>query len=312
MSDFLSRLVVRSQGGRESIRPRLGSLFEPSLPAGMTETQPVNPDIPALSPSDFPAPTPSPLHQDNAASQDSVHVQPGPPSVTVQQTQNPEALSQQDVSTGSPSPAPHAEPDNALPPQQHERYRRTVIADPAIPVSQPSSEPAFSSKPHTSKTDPAQDSTALRPQVYITQPDDSSIDDVGQAATAITPTPPESTASTIRVAPAPQLFPDSEFMEFRKMAEPSPSLTVSPRQESLDSTPHSADHPNLPMTPWMQPLPPLTPPAPEPPTIQVTIGRIDVRAQAPERQQLHPPPARTRPRPALSLDDYLKQRGGSP
>jgi hypothetical protein len=41
------------------------------------------------------------------------------------------------------------------------------------------------------------------------------------------------------------------------------------------------------------------------PTIRVTIGRIEVRSSAP----VHPPAASpaSRPRPALSLDDYLKR-----
>lgn len=46
-----------------------------------------------------------------------------------------------------------------------------------------------------------------------------------------------------------------------------------------------------------------------PPTIHVTIGRIDVRAlisAAP--QETRRPPERTRP--ALSLEDYLRQRNG--
>ena len=46
---------------------------------------------------------------------------------------------------------------------------------------------------------------------------------------------------------------------------------------------------------------------PEPPTIQVTIGRIEVRATPPP-QPLAPPPAPPRARPALSLDDYLAKR----
>lgn len=48
-------------------------------------------------------------------------------------------------------------------------------------------------------------------------------------------------------------------------------------------------------------------PAPELPTIRVSIGRIEVRAIAPPVQR--PAPAR-RPGPALALDDYLKQRSG--
>jgi hypothetical protein len=49
-------------------------------------------------------------------------------------------------------------------------------------------------------------------------------------------------------------------------------------------------------------------PTPEPaPTIKITIGRVDVRAimsAAPI-----PRPAPTRPSPALSLEEYLKQHG---
>jgi hypothetical protein len=58
--------------------------------------------------------------------------------------------------------------------------------------------------------------------------------------------------------------------------------------------------------PHLSPLPPPAPPPP--PAIQVTIGRVEVRAvSAP------PPTAAPRSRPAdpmLSLDDYLKQKDG--
>ncbi len=43
------------------------------------------------------------------------------------------------------------------------------------------------------------------------------------------------------------------------------------------------------------------------PTIQVTIGRIEVRAITPP---VAPPQRPRKPSPALSLDDYLKQRNG--
>ena len=44
------------------------------------------------------------------------------------------------------------------------------------------------------------------------------------------------------------------------------------------------------------------------PTIRVTIGRIDVRAVTPAASPQRPKPSR--PAPALSLDDYQKQRKG--
>lgn len=46
-----------------------------------------------------------------------------------------------------------------------------------------------------------------------------------------------------------------------------------------------------------------------PPTIRVTIGRIEVRAISATPDA--PRPASPRPGPALSLDEYLKQRGGN-
>jgi hypothetical protein len=53
---------------------------------------------------------------------------------------------------------------------------------------------------------------------------------------------------------------------------------------------------------------PQFPPAPKPvsaPTINVTIGRVEIRATSPA-----PPPQRARPKSAnvLSLEDYLRQR----
>src|SRR5262245_40598764 len=50
----------------------------------------------------------------------------------------------------------------------------------------------------------------------------------------------------------------------------------------------------------------LSPQRSEPPTIKITIGRIDVRALLPATTQASPPPVR--PKPGLSLSDYLKQR----
>jgi hypothetical protein len=53
-------------------------------------------------------------------------------------------------------------------------------------------------------------------------------------------------------------------------------------------------------------FPPAASPTAAPPTIQITIGRIDVRAIPPAPP---PRPMRAAARPALGLDAYLKQRG---
>jgi hypothetical protein len=54
----------------------------------------------------------------------------------------------------------------------------------------------------------------------------------------------------------------------------------------------------------LPPIAPLSPAATTPPTINVTIGRVEVRAVPPPAQQ------RAKPKPAsvLSLEDYLRQR----
>lgn len=69
---------------------------------------------------------------------------------------------------------------------------------------------------------------------------------------------------------------------------------------------------------WLE-TPPALPPGPAlsrnssqaPPTVQITIGRIEVRAVTPQRQTPAPVRRVSRPRqPAMSLDDYLKKRNG--
>jgi hypothetical protein len=45
------------------------------------------------------------------------------------------------------------------------------------------------------------------------------------------------------------------------------------------------------------------------PTIRVTIGRIEIRANTPQ-PQTQTMPQQPRFQPALTLDDYLKQRNG--
>jgi hypothetical protein len=60
--------------------------------------------------------------------------------------------------------------------------------------------------------------------------------------------------------------------------------------------------------PYLEPAPPVPSAAaaqPEP-TIQVTIGRIEVRATPPAQ----PPPKQRSAPPVMSLEEYLRQRSG--
>jgi hypothetical protein len=104
----------------------------------------------------------------------------------------------------------------------------------------------------------------------------------------------------------------------------SASHEVSAREETGPSQPSVASKPVVvpelrkhellkwsgvqPVVPTVRSLPPIAPlppaPATAPPTINVTIGRVEIRAVPPPAQQ------RAKPKPAsvVSLEDYLRQR----
>ncbi len=82
-----------------------------------------------------------------------------------------------------------------------------------------------------------------------------------------------------------------------------PGIVPAPEAPLADGWPLTAARPA-----WSRPRPALPPPPELPPTVRVTIGRVEVRLAPPEP----PPPVQPRHplRPALSLDEYLK--GGEP
>jgi len=59
-----------------------------------------------------------------------------------------------------------------------------------------------------------------------------------------------------------------------------------------------------PVVPTVRSLPPIRPLPPASPTINVTIGRVEIRAVSPPAQQQ----AKPKPPTVLSLEDYLRQR----
>lgn len=85
---------------------------------------------------------------------------------------------------------------------------------------------------------------------------------------------------------SPDALPKPKNVVPREIASPGPerAALVTPKREDKISAPGS------------------------PPSIQITIGRIDVRAEAPAAR---PAPTRAKtPAPVLSLDDYLRRREG--
>jgi hypothetical protein len=127
----------------------------------------------------------------------------------------------------------------------------------------------------------------------------------------------QATAEGVRVSESERLFDDAGLrrleervhrneaaqLERQQQAEAAPVVAAAPQ----DSGPRSivaqaAQKPQALAMPVEV--------ASESPSINVTIGRIDVRAVMPQTPA--PVRASARPRPALSLEDYLKQREGGP
>src|SRR5262249_2057586 len=107
------------------------------------------------------------------------------------------------------------------------------------------------------------------------------------------------------VAHRPQTHPISEAV--------GPRIAIDAIEAPRTETPNSfVVHPNLdryvepPPSHWRPKTHPPTSPAPEQ-VINVTIGRIEVRATPP--QSAAPRSSNQKP-PVMSLDDYLRQRGG--
>jgi hypothetical protein len=100
----------------------------------------------------------------------------------------------------------------------------------------------------------------------------------------------------LRAAPLAQNTGYIELASHRAQG-PLPPATVVAQQHELPLLEPAVSAPTTPIT------------TPEPgPTIKITIGRVDVRAIMPAPPA--PRPTLARPRPSLTLEDYLKQREG--
>lgn len=137
-------------------------------------------------------------------------------------------------------------------------------------------------------------------------------------------TPPLRRAAAL-IGAAPQPAPGSQVSVFESSAAPASSATESPAAPApasvrvvppVPSITVTAPHPvertqsfqsatPLPLVRGVHSEASVAPAPAEPPTIHVTIGRIDVRASTPTAA-----PASAPPRVRLTLDDYLEARSG--
>ncbi len=321
MSDFLIGLLQRHRTTASPVRPRLGSLFEPapllgeaSAPAPATPWLLSEPAGRAEMP-ETPLQSPPPPSAPSLTTPPSETILPRPRGVA---SQPPEPLPGQALPDRPaappgreplPSPSPGAAageragtpspPGDANAPGSWPARARLGVPDSPRPTVQPrgqepgplgasvpSSAPVPPSAPASSSaSDPSR--TPVRPATLL--PEDAGRDapeDTREDTLADAPTAPRAK----RLSPAPM-----------------GKAAVSPRPLTAG---RAAEAPALSPEPGRGEA--------QPRLIRVTIGRIEVRAQLPERHEPPPPPPVARPAassrrvPALSLSDYLKQRGGRP
>jgi hypothetical protein len=186
-----------------------------------------------------------------------------------------EKLAAMPLSIPTPHQSVFREPEQTVPEISRPRKIPELSPEPEAPV-QPR---IFSRAAPTPREDKASNSTRRRSDVIK-----SPVRDVVASASHEVRAREETRPSQPSVASKPVVVPELRKHELLKWSRVQP---VVPTIRSLAP---------------IAPLPPAT--ATAPPTINVTIGRVEIRAVPPPAQQ------RAKPKPAtvLSLEDYLRQR----
>lgn len=279
MTDYLSHLAAKTLSAVDVLQPRVAAWFEPVTPGALSFMH--ADEIDQSDERDQVAKAPSPPVQRPAESLrlSSTEQQP-----TIEHVESatvpmippipvPSSISlQQPVDPPGQPPMLREQPVLQLRPVV-EPPLPTPVADehiPTLPVPQPLQQPRAPRPPIPT---PVQEAEAQQPASI--QPPDMPIP-------APRATPPKVTEAS------PLALPKSGA-ELQPPGPPAPIVAPLPRVAL--------------------PMPPIAQRVEQPaPTIRVTIGRIDVRAITPPAPAPRTPPASAKP--ALSLDDYLKQREG--
>ena len=309
MADFLGNLVTKSMGKAEEIRPRLPSLFEPpaaqadrgpaaagpaavesppvQLEAAAQAAPPAKPEqelsAPAARPRMPRAPArPSPRHvaQPAGDSADEPTLAAPRPAATAHQATTPAA----ETASSAPSPAQARQeirpaPDLEWPPGESEYSELPIRRGPGPAMLGPTSE-AAAGQP----AEPARSMTLTLPSTH--------------------PVPPGTPGPPLRPA---REAPCKEPTAPRRSSRLETGSDGVPAQAKARPVPDPAGAPAVVARPQVIPASTAGPtPVAEPaPTVQVTIGRIEVRAMPPLATQ----PKAQRSGPAvMTLDEYLRQR----
>lgn len=306
MSDYLSRLVERSLNRTEVIKPRLASLFEPSV-----QGEPVFGDDSGSERLDASSTSDETVHDnlqyvwrsDQTSQLKSAALQPA--GSWQQQTTS--------QSRSGMTPQAASSPLSSVPPEV------TAQSSGVFVPRNTASSAARSSGEKTPQQKSIQDLPALSSgdETHLASPGDAAErnrspthEPVIQPSTieSSPPTSPEVTAQP----PAGRMA--QQESDHKMLTPPSPSggETYQPPRVTAERNRESTREPAIQLITTEQIVPsdktqPRASEPAEPAVIRVTIGRIEVRATTPPL----PAAPRTRPPgPALTLDDYLKQRNG--
>ena len=344
MSDYLSRLVERNLNRTEVIKPRLASFFEPSVQsepvfgsesgsermnASYTPDETRYDDLQsawlsdqtpqlkstALQPARYGSQQTSGQPRSGMTRQASSSVSP---EVTAQSLgKTPQQKSSQDLPALSGGDETYV-----APPGTAAERSRSSAHEPAIESSPPTS-PEVTAQPSTVRmaqqgsdpemltpSSPGDSETYQPPQVTAERNGESTHEPAIQPITieSSPQTSPEVTAQQSAV----RMVQQESDPEMLTPPSPDDSETYQPPRVTAERNRESTREPAIqPITIEQIILPAKTQPRAsepaEPAAIRVTIGRIEVRATTPPL----PAAPRTRPQgPALTLDDYLKQRNG--
>lgn len=297
MADYLSNLAAKNLSPQESLRPRPLSRFEPAA------------EMPAMSPV-----TEAP----QTARQQQIPVRPEEPA-------GPAPLQEEQIPADKPAAIPR--------PSEHRSEPRGKSTQPEVPnsaISPPVRIPNYTEQEPPAPAAPAQEIGIPLVQAYrgrldppVTTPRRSPARSPASDQSLSPPGEPEP-VSPAAGAPAAALPRQRHGpMETSPAAKPEKINSLLPENTlQLDAPAAKASHPrSAPATatrqgpttahelrPDVPPLPELTTPmerAELTPTVNVTIGRIEVRASKP------PEPPRRKPAPkptVMSLDEYLQSR----
>lgn len=345
MSNYLHSLINRIHPPQDAVRPRLAARFEPATTLGgaldvadlSTGSAPSAGDINAWQ-SSLPAQTTS-IDRSGLSMTAEPSEQRLPVGAQKDAPESPVSWPRTQAQRAQPvAPMPFTQADmgNEMPREvanseaHFQRIRRTVtphvsvslaplVTEPAAPVGARGEESVVSRAPAPMETEPQ---PPIRPsrqeRLAQTTQAQTGLRPVGQQAAATMPTaqldartgdaPVGTSATATRRPPvAPLLTPIDRRSDSRSALAPDSDPVVPPVRAQTMMTPRLAEPPPVDTR--------LSVHQAVPPVIRVTIGRIEVRATQAQSERARPQPAApsrpSLPQPALSLDAYLKQRGGS-